>query len=347
MHLSGKKLLTLIAAFFLAWLGLRCLLPLFSPFLFGTALALAAEPVVRRLCGSMGLPRSVSAGIGVSFTFLLLCTLLLLLCAFLIREIGTLAGFLPDMTVAFQSGIALLQGKLFRLSQHAPESIRPLLQENVNSLFSSGSTLVDQILRSILGFTGNLLSHIPNSALALATTILSAFMISAKLPRLRRALLRRMPQERRQALFRAWSRLKASISGWFAAQVKLMGITFLILLAGFFLLRISHPVLYAAGIALVDAFPVLGTGTILIPWALFLLLNGQRAQAIGLAGVYVTVSLLRSMLEPKLVGRHLGLDPLITLAALYAGFQLWGIGGMLLAPLLTVTAIQLFPEQQR
>lgn len=347
MYLSGKHFFTLIISFFLVWIGLRFLLPLCFPFLLGAALALAAEPLVRLLHRQMGIPRLISVGIGVSVAFLLLCTVFLLLCAFLIREIGALAGFLPDVTVTLQSGISLLRENLTVLSHHAPESIQPLLQENVDSLFSSSSTLIEQTLRYILGFTGNLLSHIPNSALSLATAILSAFMISAKLPRIRKALRRRIPKERLQMLRKTLHKMKAAISGWFAAQVKLMGITFLILLGGFLLLRISHPFLYAAGVSVVDALPVLGTGTILIPWAIVLLIQGSHAQALGLAGVYVTVSLVRSMLEPKLVGRHLGLDPLVTLAALYAGFRLWGIGGMLLAPLLTVTALQIFPEQQR
>ena len=61
----------------------------------------------------------------------------------------------------------------------------------------------------------------------------------------------------------------------------------------------------------------------------------------GLTGLYVTVMLIRSALEPKLLGRHLGINPLVTLVALYAGYQIWGVGGMILAPILTVTAKQL------
>lgn len=93
--------------------------------------------------------------------------------------------------------------------------------------------------------------------------------------------------------------------------------------------------------ALVDAVPVLGTGTVLLPWSLILFLQGDNARSIGLLGLYGVISLTRSVLEPKLVGRELGLDPLVTLFALYAGYKLWGIGGMILSPLLAVTAIQL------
>ena len=103
--------------------------------------------------------------------------------------------------------------------------------------------------------------------------------------------------------------------------------------------------LWASVICLVDALPVLGTGTVLLPWSLVCLLQGDTARAIGLASVYAVTALTRSMLEPKFLGRHLGLDPLATLIALYAGFRLWGIGGMILAPILTVITIRITSER--
>ena len=79
----------------------------------------------------------------------------------------------------------------------------------------------------------------------------------------------------------------------------------------------------------------------LLPWSLILFLQGDTPRSIGILGLYGVITLTRSVLEPKLVGKELGLDPLATLFALYAGFKLWGIGGMILAPLLAVTAVQL------
>ena len=119
----------------------------------------------------------------------------------------------------------------------------------------------------------------------------------------------------------------------------------MILFLGLVVLRIPYALPWAAGICLVDAFPILGTGTVLLPWGLVCLLQGDTARAIGLISLYVAVSLTRSMLEPKFLSRHLGLDPLVTLIALYAGFRLWGIGGMILAPILTVVTIQIVSER--
>ena len=118
---------------------------------------------------------------------------------------------------------------------------------------------------------------------------------------------------------------------------------------GLVLLRIPNGVLWAVVIALVDVLPVLGTGTVLIPWSFLCFLQGDGGRAVGLLGVYGIISLTRSLLEPKILGAQLGLDPLAALAALYGGYRLFGLPGMLLAPLVTVAAVQMMrlrPEKR-
>ena len=142
----------------------------------------------------------------------------------------------------------------------------------------------------------------------------------------------------------ALKRVRKAVSSWLLAQLQLSGVTFTILLLGYLLLGVSYAPLWALVTAVVDALPVLGTGSVLLPWSLISLLQGNVAQAIGLVGIYVVVAVTRSVLEPRLLGKHLGLDPLVTLIALYVGYKLWGIAGMILSPLLAVTVLQLFPE---
>ncbi len=328
------------ALFFGVWLAVRFLLPLFLPFLLGLALALAAEPMVKLLC-RRGVPRGIGTAIGVSMGFCFLGILVLLLGAFLVRQLRLMAGILPDLETTAQSGLSLLQSWLLELAERTPESLRPLLRENVSGLFSDGTALLDQGVRFVLGLAGSVLSHVPDSALTFGTAILSAFLFSAKLPRLKSWTARRLPRQKLEKLLSALRQLRATVGAYLAAQCKLMSVTFGILLIGFVLLRISHAPIWALVTALVDALPVLGTGTVLLPWSAVCFLQGDSPRAIGLLGLYLTISLIRSMLEPKLLGHHLGLDPLVTLIALYAGYKLWGFGGMLLAPMLTVTALQL------
>lgn len=339
-----KTLISLLAVFLSVWLFSRFLLPLVFPFLLGTLLALAAEPMTAFLNKKLHVPRGVSAGIGVGMAFCILAMIVLLLCAFLVRELGNLSGILPTLEETARSGISLLQVWLLDLTAYSPQSIRPLLQENISSLFSDGAALVNKGFHFLVGFAGNFLSHIPDSALSLGTALISGFMISAKLPKIRRWILRRLPREKLRPLLETAKRIKAAMFGWLLAQCKLMTMTMMILMLGFTILRIPYGPLWAAAIALVDALPVLGTGTILLPWAVICLLQQDSARAVGLVGTYVAASLTRSLLEPRLLGRHLGLDPLVTLMALYAGYKLWGVGGMILAPMLAVAAIQILPQ---
>ena len=102
-----------------------------------------------------------------------------------------------------------------------------------------------------------------------------------------------------------------------------MGVTFLILTAGFFFLRVEYALLFALLITIIDALPVFGTGTVLLPWAAACLLLGQAPRAVALAALYAVISAVRSFLEPKVMAAQAGLPPLAALAAMYAGFPAW------------------------
>lgn len=341
------KALYLAGIFLMLWLSLRYLLPLFLPFLLGAGLALLAEPAVSFLHRRFRLPRGLAAGAGVTGTLLFLILVLLLLGALLLRELRSLAGILPDVGTVAKSGIQSLAGWLQNMTGYAPASLQAPLSRRIGEFFTGGTELLDRAVRFILDLAGGLLSHVPDSALSLGTAVISGFMISAKLPTLGDKLTRLLSGKRLAPLLDAWQRIRGAVGGWLLAQAKLAGITAGILVPGFLLLRIRHGPLWALAVALVDAFPVLGTGTVLIPWGIISLLQGDPGRGVGLLGIYAVVTLTRSILEPKLVGHHLGLDPLSTLFALYAGYKVWGLAGMLLAPMLAVTAIQFLRKPAR
>ena len=100
--------------------------------------------------------------------------------------------------------------------------------------------------------------------------------------------------------------------------------------------------LLAALIALIDALPVFGTGTILIPWALVLFLRGQTKTGVGLVVLYGAAALSRQALEPRLVGKQVGLNPVLTLLALYTGYRLLGVGGMIVFPITAMLLKQIW-----
>ena len=329
MGSSSQRCLRFCAALLAAWLGLRLVLPLMYPFLLGALLALGAEGAADFLERRLRLPRFLAAGLAVGALVAGLGLLLLLLAALAVSQLGGLCEALPSIAATIRSGLALLENRLLSLGSGLPG-----YRQAITGLFSDGEELVTKVGRLVLGRAGAILTRLPGQTLSLGTALLSGFMICAKLPSIRTRLRARRADPRLEALQKALGKLKNTGKLYLCSQLKLMGVTFCLLFAGFSLLRVGYPLLIALLVTLVDALPVLGTGSVLIPWALVCFLEGSGARALGLLGLYATAALTRSVLEPKLVGSHLGLDPLVTLMAMYCGLRLWGLGGMLLLPML-------------
>lgn len=326
------------------YLALRYLLGLVFPFLLGLVLALAAEPVVRFLTARCRLGRTLAAGVGVSLALGLLSLALVSVCALVIRELGTLTGILPEVEAAVRSGMGTLSEWVMGIALRAPESLRDVMVRSVTELFSGGSAWLDRAVDFLLHLASGLLTRVPGGALWIGTAVISAYMISGKLPAIRGWCRRRIPKEKLQGISDGLGSAKATALGWLKAQLKLSGVTYLVVAAGFLVLRVPYGFLWAVAVALVDAFPILGTGAVLVPWSLVSFLRGDHVRAFALLGIYGAATLIRTVLEPRLVGRHLGLDPLVTLFALYAGYKIAGLPGMLLAPMAAVTVANTVPR---
>ncbi len=335
---TAYRIALIAGGFFAVWLFFRFLLPLALPFGLGLLLALAAEPAVQ-LGTRLRLPRWASAGVGVSLTLLLLLVLVGILGAAIVKELGMLAGRLPDLQATATATADRVRLYLESAADRAPEGVRPLMTGAVKRLFSSGTALMEQATVGLPGAISAFLSRVPDGALGIGTGILSAFMLSARLPRLKTLLGERLPDGIKTKLLPPLQRAKTALWGWLKAQLKLSGITFCVVITGFLLLRIPYAPLWAGAVAVVDAVPLLGTGIVLLPWALICLLRRQHLLSVGLLLTYAAAFLTRTVLEPRLVGRHLGLDPLATLVCLYLGYRFWGVGGMLLAPMLAAAVM--------
>ena len=342
---SGIRRYISVAIFFAGViLFFRYCLPLVLPFLLGAGLAFGAEPLVSFLCHRLKLKRPLATAVGITAAFSFLALAVMVLCAFLIRQLQGLVGMLPQLETILHSSMDKADGWLLTLTGRIPGELGTVLSRNVHSPFAGGDALLGRAMDVVLKLASGILSHVPDSALGLGAGIISSYMISAKLPAIRSWFRTQLSAAQIAPIIGAIRRLKEGLFGWLRAQVRLSGVTFLLGGVAFLILRIPQPLLWAALVAIVDAFPILGTGTVLVPWSIFSFLQGDPVLAFGLLILYGATALTRSVLEPRLLGRQLGLDPLVTLMALYAGYRLWGIGGMLLTPMLAVAATQLLAE---
>lgn len=342
---SLKKPLMILGIFAAMWLAARYLLPAVFPFVLGALLAAAAEPLVQLAQGKLHLPRAAAVGIGVSVMLLLLFGILSMLGAFLVKEVARLGSTLPKLADTARQGVVLLEDWLVSTAQQAPEELRVPLTDTVLEFFDDGTALMQQAAQRIPAAVSAVLGWVPDGALGLGTGLLAGFMISYRLPRLRDMIKNYLPKSWYEKYLPALKRIRKALGGWLKAQLKLSAVTWLVVTVGFLLLRITYAPLWAALVALVDAVPLLGTGTVLLPWALICFLKGNTVRAVGLAALFAVSLVTRTVLEPRLVGKQLGIDPLLTLLALYLGYRFWGILGMLVTPILAAAAKSVFTPQ--
>lgn len=333
------KLAAVAVVFVGVWLILRYLFPIFLPFLLGFCIAVLAEGPVKFLQKKLHFRRSAASFAGVTASLAALAAAVGTLVTVLFRETTSLARGLSGAAERITAGVGSVRDWAVNLASHAPEGLAEPLEDSVRDLFSSGSSLLSRGADAVLDLAGHAAEGLPGTLLLLGTAVISGYMISAQLPALTRRLTAHPGWKNRWRP--ALLRMKNAALSWLRAQLKLSGVTFVIVLAGYWLLRVKNLLPMALLTAVVDAVPLLGTGTVLLPWALVSLLSGEPVRAVGLLGVYVTAVVTRSALEPRLVGQQLGLNPLAALMSLYAGYQIWGFGGMILAPILTVTAREL------
>lgn len=323
-------------------LGARLLLPWLAPFGLAWLLGVALEKPVGFLTRRLRLPRSLAAG---------LCTLAL--CALLAALLGLLAwrgwyegrlllSRLPALLSDLPLWMDKLEERFYRLVLAAPIPVQEFLRQTGSGLLEGGLSLSGEVYTWLLDRAGRVAAALPDVALFIFTTFLAAFFITAQRPALLRFLKGLPPRRWRPTLARAGAAVRDGLGGWLRAQGILLLITFGVLAVGLLLMGVELALLIAAGTALLDALPVFGTGVVLLPWGLACLLKGEYGTALGLGVIYLLITLSRTLLEPKLVGKRAGLHPLAALMAMYGGFRLFGVVGMILAPLAAVVGKRLY-----
>lgn len=325
----------------LAVAALAFLLPSLLPFLLALALARLLEPPVRLLTGRARLRRTWAAAIVLAVFTLLFLTGCALLLRRLWYELSLLGDRLPAVLKALDGLGGWAEGLLYRWTVAVPPSSRYALESTLQSAASQISGLLSSLLSKALGWAAGAASALPTAALFLFTTLLACFFLLADRPALSAFFQRQLPARWLPRIQDAAARLKRALGGWLRAQGILMVVTFLLLGAGFLFMGIDLALLLAAGVALLDALPVFGTGTVLFPWAAAEALGGNFRRCVSLLALYAVIWLTRSLLEPKLIADRAGLHPLAALFAMYLGFTLFGVAGLLLAPLAAMILRQL------
>lgn len=318
------------------------LLKFFMPFVIGWILAMIANPLVRFLESRVKMVRKHSSVLIVVFVLALIIGLGYFLISRLILQAIDLAKDLPvlyDMASADLQDISVRFASLF---SRLPEHVQTNWQELAGNIGHAASVVVQKIASPTVEVAGNVAKGIPNALVNVIVTILSSYFFIAEQDKIIEFWKKHLPESAKSYGRYLKNDVKKLIGGYFLAQFRIMFVVALILIVGFLVLGIKYAFLIGVLVAILDFLPLFGTGTVLIPWALFKLLSADYALAAGLALLYVLTQVMRQVIQPKIVGDSMGLPPLWTLVFLYLGFKIHGISGMIIAVPIGIFVMNLY-----
>ena len=324
----------------LFYLAVRYLFWWLLPFLIALAVAAAIEPIIVFLREKLRFRRGFSALLLTLTLLFLLGVILSLLGTTLVSEAYALLGRAPLLLEYAPQALEKLFARIETYSRACPPWLREQLYALLNDALSNAGSFLSDLAARLLALLTSLAASLPRAALGCATAVLAVYFTAASYPTLCGALRARLSGEARRSLRLFRSSATQSLARYLRAELTLSFLTFLQLFVGFVLLHQDYALLLALLITLLDALPVFGTGTALVPWALIEFLFSSVPKGIALLALFLCTLLVRSVLEPKLIASHAGLPPVASLFAMYLGFCIFGIGGMILFPFLLLLAAQ-------
>lgn len=222
------------------------------------------------------------------------------------------------------------------------------MRENLDEeLWAIIVSLSETALGSFLSLLGNMAAFLPNMLLTFAVIIIATYYFAIDRVAINCFLLSLFPKKFRPILKNAKDILSNTVGKYLRAYALLFLITFIELLVSFMLLGVDFAFILALLTALIDVLPVLGTGTILIPWGLASIFLGNYGRGLGLLITYAIITVVRQILEPKIIGKFIGISPLATLASMYIGLKLMGIAGLFLFPIVAIVIKRIVEDREK
>ncbi|MCM1544300.1 MAG: sporulation integral membrane protein YtvI [Ruminococcus sp.] len=341
---------------------LRYAVSICLPFIIAFIVAAILQKPKNFLVSKTPLKKGAASGICVLLTIFIVVALIALIG---VRVSTEIKGFIDYIMIQLQDMdkvVDNVESWLMNLISSLPEFLRKTLNESATQMFAqlrdsiSGNSdeLASQITSGIGGkfslswittpISGviSTAKQLPSVFVAVIISLVACCFMTSEFPEIINFFKLQFPENRRKDLSRAKVILKDSLGKMAKAYALIILVTFIEMSIGLTILKLIHVfdssyiILIAAATAIVDILPVLGTGTVLVPWAIYSFIMGNVGMGIGLIVIYAAISIIRQVIEPKLVAGQLGLSPIVTIAALYFGLKLFGVLGMFITPLLVI-----------
>lgn len=345
LRLGLRGALTLGAVALVVWVGVP-LASLLSPFLCALVLAWLLNPAVRWLQRKTNISRKTISMILVVLVFAVIGGVLFGLGWMAVDQVRSLfdnrQSLLDELLEGLVSVVNSVGGWLEGLGGLVPQGLITTSEDLVDALIRWAQGLdYDRWLAQMAGQAPSMAAGVSNFAVALVVFMMGSYFITGDYPRLRFELTDRVPMAARDFCRSVKNIFMSAFGGYVKSQLILSAGVFLILSGGFFLMGQPYGLLLAFGLAVLDFIPIIGAGTIMVPWAVVDMVLAQYGEAAALMAVWGVIVLFRRFAEPKILGDQTGLSPILSLVGIYAGMKLGGVLGMVVGPLLLLVLINL------
>lgn len=340
----GIRLLVTVFAVVFVWKLGRPLLSLFMPFLLALGAAALLNPVVRALQKRLGWSRGVLSLLSLLIIFGGVGTVLTLLVRAAVLELVSLGENWQSILATVQSSVLELDTFLQSIAEKLPISItasdQTVLERLVGWLEEWMQTAAPD-LGNLTQFATDKAKDAAGFALATIVFIMASYFLCADYPYLRTRVVQQVDDGVLSFVRQVKTAALAAFGGYLKAQLLLTVGVFFILLGGFLLAGQSYALLLALALSILDFIPIVGSGTVMVPWAVVDLFTARYDRAIALMLIWGAVVLFRRVGEPKILGNQTGLSSIASLVSIYVGMRVAGVAGMILGPILTLVVLNL------
>ena len=327
------KLLKLFIFLILVYLFINYIGGLFLPFIIGYILCIILYPLFKILNNKYKIPKVLSSIICISTLIFLVVFLGVGIIGQIVKEGKEFAKDLPFYINSIKNTFNDISTKVENLMSVLPDSLENILL----NFFENSSSLIGEFLGSGVKDTSiNFIKKVPNALMIVIISIISCYLMLIDKENIQAFILRQLPKKYSEKLNIVKSGIGDAVFGYIRAQLIIMSLIATICFIGLAIIKAPYALFVGFIIGIVDALPVFGSGFILWPWALYNLITKDYGMAIGLIIIYVVVLVTRQFLEPKVLGKQIGIHPLATLMSIYIGLQIFGIFGFIIGPVLMV-----------
>lgn len=313
----------------IVWVILEWGLSLIMPFIIAFLISWALQRPIRFLSEKLRVHKKILA---IFLVLLFYCTIGLLIALLIIKSFSAVGELIASLPALYEAHINPLIGKIYDSLESSFIRLDPELMNALDTLIQDSAASIGEIISglsmTVAGVVSGAASSLPGFLIRLLLMVISTFFISMDYDRLMGFILRQFNDRTQELFFQIKKYIIGTLFVCIRSYALIMSITFVELSIGLHILRVENAFLIALLIAVFDILPVLGTGGIMIPWAIITFLLGNYSLAIGLAVLYVVITIIRNILEPKIVGGNIGLHPVVTLISLFVGAQLFGVVGL-------------------